>query len=539
MNNKKILPKTRAEQLRSNENISEAYNSDYRATATSVDGEFSNTVTNINPSYNGKDTIDFITNTVRYSIRPSADNTAYVISIWIALTSSVMRWTTGQCFLTVRCNGQLPTEGADYKAALPLTTSIHESEVGPFVFTFPSYAVSYVTIDVTANNEFRLDEQWGSACSICGSFAGPGYKTAHNNGVRAHFTGWSLSSGLINVETIPLGNKPATPTLTNNNSYNGNASISANTDSLTIGVSTSDWGKPDDTVIVWSCSNGASGEIAKTSQFNISGLSPGTSYTVTVYLRNSMGSSESTSITIRTKNNKPIVTLNVDSVDLEKINLSWASNVDLGDTQYKIDNGSWQKLNQTGRSGSFVAKWFDPNTTHTIYFWGQSTSAHDSIGSDTISKQGTTLDKAHVTSVGSCTFGLPIKVTIESESSRPLQLEIWTEGNSLSPRFTFTVSEGTFTFNPTQSQLDDMYRCYPKSNQIPIHFLLTTKGEWKNWQDTRQDKTLTLTGIAKTGHAGVNNSPRRCQVWWGDRNNNPHRAVFWTGDRSNTARRTI
>ena len=134
---------------------------------------------------------------------------------------------------------------------------------------------------------------------------------------------------------------------------------------------------------------------------------------------------------------------------------------------------------------------------------------------------------------------MAIKINIASESTKPLQLEIWTEGNGLSPRFTFDVSKGTFTFNPTQDQLDMMYRCYPKSNEVPIKFLLTTKGEWKNWPDTQQDKTLLLTGIAKTQHVGVNNSTRRCQVWYGDENNTPRRAVSWVGDSSNNSRRTI
>ena len=345
------------------------------------------------------------------------------------------------------------------------------------------------------------------------------------------------------VQTIQLtapqaGNKPETPTLTNNNKYNNNAGISASTNSLTIGVSSSDWGKPDNGKIFWSCSNGAKGELAKTSQFNITGLSSGTSYTVTVYLKNTIGSSGSASITIRTRHNPPKLTLNIDSVDLEKINLSWTSDKDLADAQYQVDGGSWVKTG-TGKSGTFTAKWFDPKTAHTIVFWGRSTATYDSLETYTEGKSATTLDRAHITSIGDCTFGLAIKINIASESTKPLQLEIWTEGNGLSPRFTFDVSKGTFTFNPTQDQLDKMYRCYPKSNEVPIKFLLTTKGEWKNWPDTQQNKTLLLTGIAKTQHVGVNNSTRRCQVWWGDENNTPRRAVSWVGDSSNNSRRTI
>ena len=121
-------------------------------------------------------------------------------------------------------------------------------------------------------------------------------------------------------------------------------------------------------------------------------------------------------------------------------------------------------------------------------------------------------------------------------------MEIWVEGNNLEPLFEFdNIGSGDrqWIFNPTQDQLDQIYRCYPKSNTIPIHFLVTTHGEWKDWEDTQQDATLLLTGIAKTGHVGdENNVPRRVQFWVGDENNVPRRAVCWVGV-DGVAQRTI
>lgn len=541
---KKIIPKNRIFKYTDDTNeiaIHEAEVSTYEAKATSVDGSFSNSITNVSPSYNGMNHITFINNKIQYSIRPSEDKKSYIIQVWIILTSAVMAW-NGQSRITVTCNGTLPKEGSGYKVNLKLTKDEHTSTVGPFTFTFPSSAVSSVEINATL--DYRRYDGWGTSCIICheqgiDSNEGPGWQMAHNAGVRSHMTGCSISSGPISVETIPLGNKPANPTLTNNNKYNGNSGISASTNSLTIGVSSSDWGKPDTGKIIWSCSNGVSGELSKTSQFSITGLQPGTTYTVTVYLRNSMGSSNSASIIIRTRHNPPVLTLTIGSVDLEKINLNWTSNKDLADAQYQIDGGSWVKTTP-GKSGSFTAKWFEPNTTHTIAFWGRATTTYDSLDAYAESKQGTTLDRAHITSIGECVFGLAIKINIDSESTKPLRLEIWTEGNDLSPKFIFDdISKGTFTFNPTQDQLDKMYKCYPKSNEIPIKFLLVTKGEWKEWLDTQQNKTLELTGIAKTGHVGVNNSARRSQIWWGDQDNTPRRCVAWIGDDSGAARRTI
>lgn len=355
------------------------------------------------------------------------------------------------------------------------------------------------------------------------------------------------------VQTITLtapeaGKPPEKPTLTNNNKYNNPATgiqsgVSASTTSLTIGVSTTQWGEPDAAKIYWECNNGGgSGNTAKASQFTINGLKAGTTYTVTVYLKNSKGSSSSSSITIRTKYNAPIVSISLDDVDLEQLIFNWSSDKSLKSTEYKIDGGSWVSLGQTGTSGTFTAQWFDPKTTHTIYFRGTSTNALDALLSSQKSASGTTHDRGHIVSIGDCTFGLNIELDIESESDKQLKIEVWTEGNGLSPRFIYdNIGSGdrTWTFVPTQDQLDKMYRCYPKSNTIPIHFLLTTHGEWKDWEDDQQDKTLTLTGIAKTAHAGDNsNKPRRCQVWVGDSSNKPRRAVGWVGV-DGQSRRTI
>lgn len=460
------------------------------------------------------------------TIKPNAEQTKYQVDVtgewW---NKGRLDW-SGDCDFIARFHvTDLPGEQVK---KVRLKTEVHGTGAkytfGPLSFETGSANDKTITLNIDLDLTVTT-----------GTNGKPGIYHLSDKGNITHFR---KNNWTFDLSEIQLGNKPATPTLTNNNKYNNNAGISASTNSLTIGVSSSDWGKPDNGKIFWSCSNGTKGELEKASQFNINGLSPGTSYTVTVYLKNTIGSSESASITIRTRHNPPKLTLTIDSVDLEKINLSWTSDKDLADAQYQVDGGSWIKTG-TGKSGTFTAKWFNPKTTHTIVFWGRSTATYDSLETYTEGKSATTLDRAHITSIGDCTFGLAIKINIASESTKPLQLEIWTEGNELSPRFTFDVPKGTFTFNPTQDQLDKMYKCYPKSNEVPIKFLLTTKGEWKNWPDEQQIKTLLLTGIAKTQHVGVNNSARRCQVWWGDENNTPRRAVSWVGDSSNNSRRTI
>lgn len=525
-------------------------NSDIEVLAdpTNVKGSFSTNKCNLDrESHTGSSTISFIKMTVDYTIAPSSDKTKYIVTLYISLTSDDMAWSSGKSFLTVRCNNKTPEEGSRIKVRLPLTATIETSKSGPYTFSFPSDSVDSINMSVSVDFKYNASSDWGTVCDICGSFNGPGYASSHSAGVNAHMTGMSASKS-IDVTSIPLGKPPAKPTLTNNKKYNNPSTgtqngVSASTNSLTIGVSSSEWGEPDAAKIYWSCNNsGGSGNLNKASQFTISNLKAGTTYTVTVYLQNSMGKSASTTITIRTRHNSPVVSISLDSVDLEQLIFNWSSDKSLKSTEYKIDNGSWTSLGQTGTSGTITAQWFDPKSTHTVYFRGTSIDALDALLSSEKSASGTTHDRGHIVSTGDCIFGLNIDLNIESESDKQLKIDIWTEGNERNPQFSFDnigTGDFTWTFEPTQEQLDQMYMCYPKSNEIPIHFLLTTHGEHQDWEDTQLDKVLLLTGIAKTAHVGdSSNTPRRCQAWVGDETNTPRRAVIWVGV-DDQARRTI
>ena len=148
------------------------------------------------------------------------------------------------------------------------------------------------------------------------------------------------------------------------------------------------------------------------------------------------------------------------------------------------------------------------------------------------------LDMARITSIGDCIFGNSITINVSKVVTNATKLKIWTTGNSLKPEFEINVVNGANTFTPTQEQLDKIYKCFSTGNSVPIYFSLTTTGQWSNWTDDQQSKTLQLTGIAKTSHIGINNTPRRAQVWVGV-NGVPRRAVVWVGDSNNKPRRCI
>lgn len=464
-----------------------------------------------------------------YEITVNENKQSYDIRIRCRLQLApgwTMTYTGLKTVLVVECNGQQYSDVGNPTMSIWITGS--GGGTGPwsdwYEFNYP------VTPPLTTIKMVTYLDLSSIVGSITGQPGGPDsttrYPGQHYNKLYAE--------GTVNVEELPVGKAPTLNGLSNNNKYNNNDGVSASTNSISVAVD-ADLGEPAGT-IYWSC-NGQSGSTTD-KNFTVSGLSPGVTYTVDVYIQNSIGTSETKQITIRVRNNTPVVSLSLNQRHLEKLVFNWSSDKPLKSTQYRIDSGGWTNLGQTGSSGTFTAQWFNPNTTHTIYFRGVSQDAYDALSSNEASASGETYDIGHITSVSNCIFGTNITIGISSESTRPLSLKIWTSGNGRTAEFTFNVSPGSYTFAPTQDQLDSMYKTYPAANTVPMYFQLTTDGEHSDYQDTRQDKTLTLTGIAKTGHVGVNNNQRRCQIWIGDSSGKARRCVGWVGV-NNQARRTI
>ena len=344
-------------------------------------------------------------------------------------------------------------------------------------------------------------------------------------------------SGTLNITVRTKYSQPTISSLTNTNKYNDQAGVSASTNSISLQWTHSGGDAPTESYY----KIGDSGSWTKTSNITshtITGLTAGTSYTIYVYSKNTDASSGNLSITVRTLSAQGAVTLSLSSRDLESLTFNWSSDKELASTQYKIDSGSWTNLSQTGKSGTFTAKWFDPNTTHTVYFKGVSTT--DSITTNEISASGTTYKIAQINSVADCIFGSDISMEVASESNKQIDLKVTVTGSDNSTSsFTFeNISKGTHVYSPTQNELDAVYKKFTNSNTIPISFTLTTVGDNKSWTGTATQKDLQLTGIAKTAHIGVNGTPKRAQAWVGV-NNTPKRAVVWIGDSNNTPRRCI
>ena len=346
----------------------------------------------------------------------------------------------------------------------------------------------------------------------------------------------SNSAGDSNILSITARTRYATPTisnLANSNKYGSSSGISNSTSSVSVS-----WSASNATTYYYKLSTSSSWSSTTSKSATISSLSAGTSYTVQVYAATPDDTTSTLSIAIRTRHNIPVVSLAYDSRGLETLKFNWSSDKALGSSYYNIDGGNWINLNQTGTTGSFAVSGFSPNTTHTIGFYGISTSTYDTLTSASKTASGTTFERATLAVKGDCIFGETLTITVTNPSGKAISVNAKATGNNKTPNYDFslTAAAGDKTITFTQEQLDAIYKCYTNTNKVTLSYVITTTGESKTWDASAVTADLVLTGIVKTVYAGVNNKPRRGQMWYGV-NNKPRRAILWVGDSNNKPRR--
>lgn len=364
----------------------------------------------------------------------------------------------------------------------------------------------------------QYDDTGGKSCTISSDAdSDPGYEIP---GTRV---------------TLDTTDPPVIANLRNTNPYNGHTSVSASMDSISFAFDSTGEDAPTKTYYsfgdYWR-------EIPNSAlSYTISGYQPGTTVRFNVLGSNEAGNSNILDGVIRTRYENPVVSASVVSAGLESLTVNWSSTRPLKQLDYSIAGG-YEIVQLSGQtSGQLVLTGLSPGTQYPIYINGTSTDEYDTLGSATITIYGTTAGIPKITSISSITHGQSFTVTISNPSNLSTTLKLWVTGNNVRmDKSINTTTNGNVTVTLTESEWDKVYRTFPKANTHTLYAQLVTHAS-KDYNDTQQSKTITLTGIQKTAHVGVSNKPRRCQVWVGV-SNKPHRCVTWVGV-NNTPHRTI
>ena len=94
----------------------------------------------------------------------------------------------------------------------------------------------------------------------------------------------------------------------------------------------------------------------------MSGLSPGTTYTIQIKGSNEAGESNTLSITIRTRYAAPVITGQVTGQGLESLTFTWSSTRPLKTFKYKVGTNAEQTTSPNASSGTITVTGLSPGT---------------------------------------------------------------------------------------------------------------------------------------------------------------------------------
>lgn len=229
---------------------------------------------------------------------------------------------------------------------------------------------------------------------------------------------------------------------------------------------------------------------------------------------------------------KPTLTVSIKSQNVESVSINWKSDINVSEARLYDNSGNLLKSETVSskKTGSLTASGLLANTSYTFKVKVKSTSGAWSSAKSISAK---TTSTASASSTADLVFGNSLPITKTNTSGLTDDLYFYVNNTLITTKFGIPNS---YTLTFTQNELDTMYKLLGKNNTATTLVKIVSKGSTQEYV-SQKSGTLTLTGIAKTAHVGVNNKPKRAMVWIGI-NKNPKRAVCWIGA-SNTPRRTI
>ena len=355
------------------------------------------------------------------------------------------------------------------------------------------------------------------------------------------------------TDVVTFTRPPVMKSLSNENKYNNNSSISASTNSIKVGYTTSTSG--DSPTALYYSLNGASWAYTTGNPFEITGLSAGTTYVIHVYGSNEAGSSNSISTTIRTRHNIPTISTEMGEAGIDSFELLWESNRPCQQISYIIReknpdygwNDGWSEWVYVDlpslSSGTLVIEGVEPGKEYEVQACVLSTAAYDSLWSDrsAILDQAT-LEPAYLSGSFDYIFG----ENFENEKINPSEKDnficYYHEDDLENPivyRNLTNAKNESLSIEPTDSEWDTFYKLLEGvSTSMNIVIRISTETEDGDIYYNEYSGTLTLTGNMKTIHIGCPSMVDRSKGWIEEEGERV-RCVSWVGGLDNKPYRCI
>lgn len=356
---------------------------------------------------------------------------------------------------------------------------------------------------------------------------------------------------------------PVISSLYNNNMYNNQAEVSASTTSISIGARLSSAG---DAATNWWYALYGGDWVECGNPTNIPNLEPGTVYSAKMHAQNAAGYHEYGWITIRTRHNKPILTLNPppDSEITDQMIFEWSSDKNCQQLKYKYRNISeleetnpnytwndgWSSdiiLNLSGSpiSGSVIVTDLQLGSKYQFLVSVLSSYDYDTLWSDEMLMGVESVQPAYLLEPFEYEYGESLNLIRNNPSGLANVIEITAKNTGILVAVKRFESEEknqgdqSFTIDDvSEDKWDELYRLLENTNiildlTIKIGTISGTEIIYNEY-----DGILILTGNVRTVRVYTHNQIDKTKSWIIEQGRQV-RAVGWIGDKDNKPQRCI
>ena len=192
------------------------------------------------------------------------------------------------------------------------------------------------------------------------------------------------------------------------------------------------------------------------------------------------------------------------SVGLNSIRVKWNADAAVDCVQYSINDGAW--IDTAGLL--YTIGGLAPNTWYNIRTRIRRTDS--GLWTETGHIGSSTYDIARVSTYSDLNLGDNLTITYTNPSGASVMAGIYGVDGATSYASYRNVSNGSYTFDFTDEELDKIYKAMQGDNSIALRlYLATAANEYNEFKPI----TIYLTGNQKTGWVRVDGVWKRCKKW--------------------------